>query len=188
MGQYSLKEKLEKNIWITRKCRINASERLLSHAKFIETLNVYYSILIILVSLISCIEKDDTLSTISLALSIGLTISIIYANATSYRERAAELKQNYIELQLLLDRLSFIKDDEKEETLAIGQKYGEMLKATENHLPFDWLCAKFNDKENMSCSEKIFYGWHMFCRYLCRTVLILLPIAAIILYFIWRDK
>lgn len=36
-----LKEKLERNIWITRKCRINASERLLKSAKFVEFLNVY---------------------------------------------------------------------------------------------------------------------------------------------------
>ena len=34
--EQSLKEKLDRNIWITRKCRINASERLLSHAKYIE--------------------------------------------------------------------------------------------------------------------------------------------------------
>ena len=42
-----LKEKLERNIWITRKCRINASERLLKSAKFVEFLNVYYSIFVI---------------------------------------------------------------------------------------------------------------------------------------------
>ena len=41
-----LKEKLERNIWITRKCRINASERLLKSAKFVELLNVYYSIFV----------------------------------------------------------------------------------------------------------------------------------------------
>ena len=39
-----LKEKLERNIWITRKCRINASERLLKSAKFVEFLNVWYKI------------------------------------------------------------------------------------------------------------------------------------------------
>ena len=36
--EQSLKEKLDRNIWITRKCRINASERLLSHAKYIENI------------------------------------------------------------------------------------------------------------------------------------------------------
>lgn len=48
-----LKEKLERNIWITRKCRINASERLLRSAKFVEFLNVYYSIFVITLSLLS---------------------------------------------------------------------------------------------------------------------------------------
>ena len=51
--EQSLKEKLDRNIWITRKCRINASERLLSHAKYIEILNVYYSIFVIILSLLS---------------------------------------------------------------------------------------------------------------------------------------
>ena len=63
----SLKEKLEQNIWITRKCRINASERLLSHARYIEILNVYYSIFVIILSLVSLTEQDNTLSIISLA-------------------------------------------------------------------------------------------------------------------------
>lgn len=48
--EQSLKNKLNRNIWITRKCRINASERLLSYAKYIEILNVYYSIFVIILS------------------------------------------------------------------------------------------------------------------------------------------
>ena len=74
-----LKEKLDRNIWITRKCRINASERLLSHAKYIEALNVYYSVFVIILSLVSLTKQDHILSLISFALSIALTISIIYA-------------------------------------------------------------------------------------------------------------
>ena len=119
----SLKEKLKQNIWITRKCRINASERLLSHARYIEILNVYYSIFVIILSLVSLTEQDNTLSIISLACSIALTISIIYANAAGYRERSLSLKQNYIELQLLLDQLSCIHDENKEIIMSISRQY-----------------------------------------------------------------
>lgn len=83
-----LKEKLERNIWITRKCRINASERLHKSAKFVEFLNVYYSIFVITLSLISLIEHNDQFSFASIVLSIALTISIVYANATGLRDRS----------------------------------------------------------------------------------------------------
>ena len=98
-----LKEKLERNIWITRKCRINASERLLKSAKFVEFLNVYYSIFVITLSLLSLIQHNDQFSFASIVLSIALTISIVYANTTGLRDRSTVLKQNYIDLQVLLD-------------------------------------------------------------------------------------
>ena len=101
----TLKSKLERNIWITRKCRINASERLLKTAKFIEALNVWYSIVVIGLSLVSVITHDDSLSLISLICSMALTVSLFYANATGFRDRSAVLKQNYIDLQILLDEL-----------------------------------------------------------------------------------
>ena len=100
-AEAGLKEKLERNIWITRKCRINASERLLKSAKFVELLNVYYSIFVITLSLISLIEHNDQFSFASIVLSIALTISIVYANATGLRDRSTALKQNYIDLQVL---------------------------------------------------------------------------------------
>lgn len=128
-----LKEKLDRNIWITRKCRINASERLLSHAKYIEALNVYYSVFVIILSLVSLTKQDHILSLISFALSIALTISIIYANSTGYRERSFALKQNYIDLQLLLDQLSYIDADDQKSVIGISAKYAELLKSSENH-------------------------------------------------------
>lgn len=130
-----LKEKLERNVWITRKCRINASERLLRSAKFVEFLNVYYSIFVITLSLLS--EHNDQFSLASIVLSIALTISIVYANTTGLRDRSTALKQNYIDLQVLLDQLFFTEADETDKVLAISDKYAELLKLSENHLSID---------------------------------------------------
>lgn len=146
--EQSLKEKLDRNIWITRKCRINASERLLSHAKYIEILNVYYSIFVIILSLLSLTEQDNFLSIISLACSIALTISIIYANSAGYRDRSSSLKQNYIELQLLLDQLSCTRDDDTECIMSISAKYADLLKASENHIPIDLYRLKANSTDS----------------------------------------
>lgn len=185
----SLKERLERNIWITRKCRINASERLLSHAKFIEILNVYYSIFVIILSLISLTERDNMLSIISLACSIALTISIIYANAAGYRERSFSLKQNYIELQLLLDRLSCTNEVDTEIVMNISSQYAELLKASENHMPIDLYRLKVSCVDAdmiLSKEESRSYHCQYIGGYLWRGLLILLPIGVAILYFVLR--
>lgn len=185
----SLKEKLERNIWVTRKCRINASERLLSHAKYIEILNVYYSISVIILSLISLTEGDNKLSMVSLACSITLTISVIYANAAGYRERSFSLKQNYIELQLLLDRLSCINEVDTEIVMSISRKYAELLKASENHIPIDLYRLKASGVDadmRLSKKESCSYYCQIIGGSLWRGLLILLPIAASILYIVLR--
>lgn len=187
----SLKEKLERNIWVTRKCRINASERLLSHAKYIEVLNVYYSIFIIILSLISLTERDDILSMVSLACSIALTISIIYANAAGYRERSFSLKQNYIELQLLLDRLSCINEVDTEIVMSISSQYAELLKASENHLPIDLYRLKASGVDadiRLSKKESCSYYCQIIWGYFWRGLLIFFPVAAAILYFCFEVK
>jgi len=181
----SLKEKLTRNIWITRKCRINASERLLSHAKYIELLNVYYSIFVIILSLISLTEQDDVLSMVSLVCSIALTISIIYANAAGYRERSLSLKQNYIELQLLLDRLSYINDDDSETVIDISSQYAELLKSSENHMPIDLYQLKASgtvSDMSLSKEEKRRYYCQLAWGYLWKGALIFLPILFFVLF------
>lgn len=189
--EQSLKEKLERNIWITRKCRINASERLLSHAKYVEVLNVYYSVFVIILSLVSQTERDGILSLISLALSIALTISIIYANSTGYRERSSALKQNYIDLQLLLDQLSYIDAGDQESVVGISSKYAELLKSSENHMPIDMYRLKRSSSDpdmKLPKAERCNYYCQLAWDYLWRGALILLPLVVVILYFVlgWK--
>ena len=187
--EQSLKDKLSRNICITRKCRINASERLLSHAKYIEILNVYYSIFVIILSLLSLTEQDNFLSIISLACSIALTISIIYANSAGYRDRSSSLKQNYIELQLLLDQLSCTRDDDTECIMSISAKYADLLKASENHIPIDLYRLKANSTDStftLSNVEKCNYYCQLVWEHIWRAGLILLPIIAAGLYFFLR--
>lgn len=186
MGR-DLKEKLERNIWITRKCRINSSERLLRSAKFVEFLNVYYSIFVITLSLLSLIEHNDQFSLASIVLSIALTISIVYANTTGLRDRSTALKQNYIDLQVLLDQLFYIKADETEKVLAISDKYAELLKLSENHLSIDLYRLKSTSSDanfKMNWMEWVKYILLVLWECLWRLFLIVAPvIGAIYLFF-----
>lgn len=183
----SLKEKLERNIWITRKCRINASDRLLFSAKFVEFLNVYYSIFVISLSLLSLIKHNDQFSFASIVLSIALTISIIYANTTGLRDRSTALKQNYIDLEVLLDQLFYINADETEKVLAINRKYAELLKLSENHLVVDLYKLKSTSPDpdlKMNRIEWVKYILLILWDYLWRLFLIAAPvIGAIYLFF-----
>lgn len=186
MGK-DLKEKLEKNIWVTRKCRINASDRLLRSAKFVEFLNVYYSIFVISLSLLSLIKHNDQLSLASIVLSIALTISIIYANTTGLRDRSTALKQNYIDLQVLLDQLSCTEDADAEKILAISDEYADLLKVSENHLSIDLYKLKSTVSDTnfkMNWTEWIKYILLILGDCLWRLFLIIAPvIGAIYLLF-----
>ena len=180
-----LKEKLERNIWITRKCRINASERLLRSAKFVEFLNVYYSIFVITLSLLSLIEHNDQFSFASIVLSIALTISIVYANTTGLRDRSTALKQNYIDLQVLLDQLFYIEATETEKVLTVSDKYAELLKLSENHLSIDLYKNTSSDTNfKMNWIEWVKYILLVLWDCLWRLFLLAAPvIGAIYLFF-----
>lgn len=184
--EQSQKEQLARKIWITRKCRINASERLLSDAKYFELLNVYFSIVAIIISLISLVTESSRLSLASLIVSIFLTITIMYANSAGLRDRSSLLKQNYIELQSLLDQLSFANDDDKECIKGIGSKYLELLKSSENHTPIDLYQLKKSSTDpdlKLSKDEKRDYYCRSIWRIVWKGILAALPIVII---FIWH--
>lgn len=185
--QSNLKSRLDRNIWITRKCRINASERLLRDAKYIEFLNVYYSILVIGLSLLSLLNHNDNLSLVSTLFSIALTISIIYANTTSMRERSCSLKQNYIDLQTLLDQLSYIQESDASKILDISNKYSELLKNSENHATIDLYRLKYSSKKEdhlaLTLKEWIKLIWLLASDTIIKIFFLIAPIIALIYYY-----
>lgn len=183
------KQRLDDRIWITRKSRINASERLLKTANFIDFVNVYYSIFLILLSLISIspyVDNSGILSYVSLAGSITLTISIVYASSLGYKERSAALKQNYIALQSLLNGLQFIKGDDEKEIQRIQQDYNELLNNVENHKVIDYLnllrTGDVKDKK-MTIANWCYFIWYYLRNFTWKLALVTLPIAYIVYLF-----
>jgi len=183
------KQRLDDRIWITRKSRINASERLLKTANFINFVNVYYSIFLILLSLISIspyVDNSGILSYVSLAGSITLTISIVYASSLGYKERSAALKQNYIALQSLLNGLQFINGDDEKEIQRIQQDYNELLNNVENHKVIDYLnllrTGEVKDKK-MTIANWCYFIWYYLRNFTWKLALVTLPIAYIVYLF-----
>lgn len=185
----ALKKQLDNKIWITRKRRINASERLLKSASFVDFINVYYSIFLIILSLLSIspfCNNDVLISYFGLAGSIALTISIIYATSLRYRERSAELKQNYIALQKLIDRLALAQDTDVEEIRAIQVEYTDLLSAVENHTDIDYLkllnTGKVND-DKMTFNNKLQLFFYTLRHLLWKFCFIVAPIILFYIIF-----
>ena len=84
------------NVWKTRKARINSSERLKKSADFISFINVYYSVSMIIINLCDIYKEINNRSLVMLALSITITISLLFLDTKRYYERSEKLKKNYI--------------------------------------------------------------------------------------------
>jgi len=84
-----------------------------------------------------------------------LTISIVYANTTGLRDRSTVLKQNYIDLQVLLDQLFYIEATETEKVLTVSDKYAELLKLSENHLSIDLYRVKSTSSDTNFKMDRI---------------------------------
>lgn len=184
------KQQLDDKLWITRKSRINASERLLKTANFINFINVYYSIFLILLSLISIspfADKSGLLSYVSLAGSITLTISIIYASSLGYKRRSTALKQNYIALQGLMDRLKFTNDTDKEGIQVIQQEYNDLLNNVENHKNIDYLDllrTRTVEDKSMTIGNWCYYLGYYLWNFIWKAVLVIAPVAYIVYLFV----
>ncbi len=166
--------KLKDNIWKTRKARINASERLLSKANFIKFLNVYYSCVLIILSIIDITSSSIDMSVESLCLSIILTISLVYLDSQLYLDRANDLKKNYIDLQKLINEINDENCDK------ISEEYIKLLEKTENHTEYDYYKVLIdNGILELKPIKYIYYYLRKFGIMLLKLSLILAPVLAL---------
>lgn len=133
-------EKLYRDVSLTRRNRINASNRLLKKEEFVQNINIYYSCLASVVTVLSLIYTGRSFGVASAILTVILAISIVYLNAQKYGDRAQQLKTNYIALQ----QLAFeIKEEQRKNQIAsikkFSDRYIELLQTSENHIHQDHL-------------------------------------------------
>lgn len=172
-------EKFKTNVWLTRKARINASERLIKASKFVRFLNVYYSCFLIILSLIDMGSDKMDLNILSLCLSITLSLSLFFIDSQQFMERANLLKNNYIEMQRILFHLSNKNFEDMKDL------YLELLGECENHTNHDFYKVKF--EADGSFGEKLinFFKYLFFYRlwiFLVRSLLIFVPLIVSIIW------
>lgn len=102
---------LSKNIDITRRNRMNASDRLIEQEQFLQRINIYYSCVAAIISILCLVYKDYLLLSIaSTVVTVVLSMSIAYLNAQHYGERAKNFHSNFLALyQLWFDTQKTIR-------------------------------------------------------------------------------
>lgn len=133
---------LRDQIWTTRVSRINAERRLIKKEKFIQGINIYYSCVTIIFSILSLIHGDNNLSLIPTLMSICLLVAISHLSAERYLDHARDYRSNYTALHKLEMRL----DDETiapEEVKSIRLEYCDLLDSAWNHTTYDYYCTVY---------------------------------------------
>lgn len=150
-------DELLRKIWITKKCRIEASERLGNKDGLFQKLSVYYSILIVGLSIwnfqIIDVDLQKKSSLIILIASIALSLFSMFVTSKNYRERYFNLKNNYIELGNLYAELNNYKNVsilDENKFLEIYRRYSDLLKYVENHSSYDYYRVIMGDEKEKS--------------------------------------
>lgn len=176
-------DKFKNKVWITRISRINAEKRLQQKEAFIQAINIYYSCLTTIFSIMSYINSDDNLSIITIYMTISLLISIMYLNSQKYGEKAQQFRENYIALHKLQFQLDHI--EQFDELVRIENEYCDLLNNYNNHITFDYYCTlkgsekSFQEEKNWN-KLKWKYYWGIIWRTMIKIAIIILPF---LLYF-----
>lgn len=157
----SLINDLKNKIWITRKCRIIASERLVLLDLVSKFLINYYTLVILSISIWSIYivnQGDDHLSFMTIIASLFLLGGTWGINSMNFKERISNLKACYIDLDVLYSDLEIL--DENITSIPMSQitskfeeiraSYSKILNAVENHTSYDYLKFKHQTKEGFN--------------------------------------
>ncbi len=170
------REKLADQIWFTRTSRIKAEERLIKKEQFTQFVNIYYSLVAIICSIISYHYGDSKMSLFTIIITVSLMVSILYLNGQSYLKQARDYRTNYT----YLHHLSMKVKDNQNDLSDIQKEYCELLNSSSNHIEYDYLKALSNSDYSYKRkkgwkTKKYLYYWNCFWRLLIKVIVLVVP-------------
>lgn len=172
------KDKLRDIIWITRVSRVNAETRLLKKNNFIQGINIYYSCVTIIFSILTLFDNNVALSLVSVFMTLSLLVTIAYLNSLKYSESARDYRANYTGLYKL--ELELNHDVDSNRLHEIENEYCELLDTSCNHINFDYYCAVHQANEiyrkDKWARVKSKYYFGFLWRVAVKVILVLLPV------------
>ncbi len=172
---------LKDQIWTTRVSRINAERRLVKKERFIQAINIYYSCVTIIFSILSIKNDDNQLSLVTTFMSICLLVTILYLNAQRYTEHARDYRSNYTSIHRLEMRLENENIDASQ-VEEIRLEYCDLMDSAWNHIPYDYYCTVYQSSGDYRTSrwkKNVIAGflWGKTWRAAVMISLLLLPIV-----------
>lgn len=132
-------QELARIVDTTRLNRIHASNRLLETERFIQHINIYYSCVAAIVTILGLKYEDSSFGIASAIMTVVLGISIVYLNAQKYGNRAQQLQMNYLALhQLRFDVENAIRKNDLDSLAEFQSRYVKLLQTSENHTVHDY--------------------------------------------------
>lgn len=164
-------ERLLRSVEMTRENRINASTRLLMSEHFVQSINIYYSCILAVTTVLGLLYPQYSFSLCSAITSIILAMSIVYLNAQKYGSRAQQLQMNYLALDQLRYEIQNEIREPHERLVDLQKKYVDLLVTSENHVKQDhWETISKRDKlDRYHQKEKAVkrlrgVEWAMYCK------------------------
>ncbi len=169
-------------VWKTKKSRINTSERLKQNDFISQLLITYYSLLIIIISIIDMSNIQSNFGTLTLILSILILIVSVFVFSMNFKERSLKLQNSYIKMDKLWIEIEN-KESKNEDISELKTEYSNLLECSENHSECDFLKVLFSVRNNKNPNNEPFrkmkmmeFGWCKFKRFFFISILFLIPI------------
>lgn len=175
-------ESLSNKIWITRKARINAEERLEKFDFLTQMLINYYTLVIVGLSIWTLYDESNAklISVITIIASVLLFGLSIFVNARNFKIRAITFKSCYIKLDEIYNECELLKDSpdnlSAEEITRIQNKYNKVMNSIENHTPMDYLRV-LNNTSNISKSQRWYFNFKRSLFIILIFIIILFPLV-----------
>jgi hypothetical protein len=149
--------KLSDNIWITRKCHINAEKRLNRWSLMANVILTAYSFYLITASVIAIRLTLPRFEVVSLIGSVLLLTASVFTWGLRYPERAAQFKASYVRLYLLVDEAQAAEArNDAPELARLAKTYGDVLLGCENHSQRDYLALRYSMKGSRNTTLESF--------------------------------
>lgn len=174
-------DRLIKKIWITRKARIKAEERLERFDFLTQILINYYTLVVTGLSIWVFYDSTNSqlISVVSIIASVLLFGLSIFVTSRNFKGRAIAFKACYIKLDEIYIEAELMKDTPSrlsyENILDIQKKYNEVLNNVENHSATDFLNV-LNENNEINKTQYLHLLWNKFTFKFFVALIVILPL------------
>jgi len=181
---------LSDKIWITRKSRIYAEQRLQRYEILSRTLMILYSFLLVSFSVWNLLHRDQWVQLFLVFGAIAVLASSILLSSQRFSERAVAMRNCYIRLDGIYPKAKRAEEQGDQDLIQqLESEYAAVLSNIENHSDYDYLCLRYSLRNSEDTSLPPFakihhanYIWQRFWRVVLVAFLFVLPIIAVVLW------